>query len=64
MIRNKKMHYRELPGEIQKRLGTIPGTFLGYFDERYPRLMVVLYVFAATHLPRAGASGFFAARSK
>jgi len=59
------MHYRELPNEIQKKLGTLPFNFLKYFDERFPKLMLVLYMFAATYLSKeVGVNEFFAVKSK
>ncbi len=62
MIRNKRIHYRELPTEKQKLIGLLPAGFLRYFVSRYPRLMVVLYVFAATFVPKEmGISPAFAA---
>lgn len=35
VIRNKHSHYRELPAELQRRLGTIPEGFLSYFTSRW-----------------------------
>lgn len=52
MIRNKKMHYRELPANIQNRLGALPINFLKYFDEKFPKIMLVLYTFAATYFSK------------
>ena len=50
MIRNKRIHFRELTSEIQTLLGDLPFGFLQYFTVKFPKLMVVLYVFSATYL--------------
>jgi len=65
MIRNKKLHYRELPVEIQKKLGSLPAEFIQYFEEKFPRLMVVMYVFASTYFAKElGVSSFFSLANK
>ncbi|XP_076956605.1 serine/threonine-protein kinase/endoribonuclease IRE1a-like [Bidens hawaiensis] len=43
VIRNKLNHYRELPGEIQELLGSIPEGFDQYFGSRFPRLLMEVY---------------------
>ncbi|XP_036135664.1 serine/threonine-protein kinase/endoribonuclease IRE2 [Molossus molossus] len=39
-LRNKKHHYRELPGEVQQALGRVPDSFVQYFTDRFPRLLL------------------------
>lgn len=34
VIRNKHSHFRELPLDLQERLGPLPHGFLAYFEER------------------------------
>lgn len=46
VLRNKHVHYRELPKEVQKSLGDVPEGFLGYFEERYPNLVMACFLFA------------------
>uniref|UniRef100_H2ZJM3 KEN domain-containing protein n=1 Tax=Ciona savignyi TaxID=51511 RepID=H2ZJM3_CIOSA len=43
-IRNKKHHYRELPEEVKRSLGTVPDEFLTYFTSRFPRLLTHTYL--------------------
>ena len=43
VIRNKLNHYRELPQEIQKILGSVPEGFDNYFSSRFPRLLIEVY---------------------
>ncbi|CAF0862917.1 unnamed protein product [Brachionus calyciflorus] len=42
-IRNKKHHYRELPPEVLKSLGTLPDEFVCYFTSRFPKLILHVY---------------------
>ncbi|XP_071965916.1 serine/threonine-protein kinase/endoribonuclease IRE1-like [Antedon mediterranea] len=42
-MRNKKHHYRELPEEVKKSLGSIPDQFVQYFTSRFPRLLLHVY---------------------
>lgn len=35
----QKHHYRELPEEVQKTLGSIPDDFVSYFTSRFPLLL-------------------------
>ncbi|XP_019505339.1 PREDICTED: serine/threonine-protein kinase/endoribonuclease IRE2 isoform X1 [Hipposideros armiger] len=39
-MRNKKHHYRELPPEVQQALGHVPDSFVQYFTDRFPRLLL------------------------
>ncbi|KAL4433623.1 hypothetical protein ABPG75_000064 [Micractinium tetrahymenae] len=46
VIRNKHSHFRELPLELQKKVGPLPDGFLAYFAGRYPGLLMTCYYFA------------------
>lgn len=50
VIRNKHSHFRELPPELQQRVGPLPGGFLAYFTSRFPQLLLCCYYFAARWL--------------
>ncbi|XP_003795893.1 serine/threonine-protein kinase/endoribonuclease IRE2 [Otolemur garnettii] len=39
-MRNKKHHYRELPADVQQVLGQVPDSFVQYFTNRFPRLLL------------------------
>ncbi|KAM9725454.1 serine/threonine-protein kinase/endoribonuclease IRE2 isoform 2-T2 [Dama dama] len=39
-VRNKKHHYRELPEEVRQTLGAVPDSFVQYFTNRFPRLLL------------------------
>ncbi|XP_062957188.1 serine/threonine-protein kinase/endoribonuclease IRE2 [Cynocephalus volans] len=39
-MRNKKHHYRELPTNVQQTLGQVPDSFIQYFTDRFPRLLL------------------------
>ncbi|XP_035875991.1 serine/threonine-protein kinase/endoribonuclease IRE2 [Phyllostomus discolor] len=39
-MRNKKHHYRELPSEVRQALGNIPDSFVQYFTDRFPQLLL------------------------
>lgn len=45
VVRNKHSHFRDMPSELQARLGPIPDGFLAYFASRFPRLLVTCYYF-------------------
>ncbi|PHT90985.1 hypothetical protein T459_06098 [Capsicum annuum] len=49
VMRNKLNHYRELPTEIQKILGTVPEGFDGYFRSRFPQLLIEVYKVMSEH---------------
>merc|ERR1719322_608370 len=42
-IRNKKHHYRELPEDVKRSLGSLPHQFLHYFTSRFPHLLIHTY---------------------
>ena len=46
VVRNKHSHFRELPEELQARIGAIPDGFLNYFSSRFPRLLTTCFYFA------------------
>ncbi|ELW66283.1 Serine/threonine-protein kinase/endoribonuclease IRE2 [Tupaia chinensis] len=39
-MRNKKHHYRELPAEVRQALGQVPDSFVQYFTDRFPQLLL------------------------
>nr|CAD1818781.1 unnamed protein product [Ananas comosus var. bracteatus] len=43
LIRNKSSHYRELPTELQEKIGSFPEGFDQYFSSRFPRLLIEVY---------------------
>ena len=54
VIRNKHSHFREMPGELQRKLGPIPDGFLRYFCDRratYPPALHPRTRLAVTHPP-------------
>ncbi len=51
VVRNKHSHFRELPTELQARIGPIPDGFLNYFANRFPRLLVNCFYFALRWCP-------------
>ncbi|GAA6031523.1 hypothetical protein JCM8097_006498 [Rhodosporidiobolus ruineniae] len=50
VLRNKKHHYQDLPENVRKNLGDLPGGFLTYFTARFPHLLLHVYDTVATHL--------------
>lgn len=46
VIRNKHNHFREMPSELQSKLGPIPEGFMDYFSARYPGLLTACFYFA------------------
>ncbi|KAK7203774.1 hypothetical protein BZA70DRAFT_259474 [Myxozyma melibiosi] len=42
-LRNKKHHYQDLPPNVRSALGKVPEGFLGYFEERFPNLVMHVY---------------------
>jgi len=45
VIRNKKNHYYELSEEVKEALGKMPTGVWNYFNERFPRLFMHVYIF-------------------
>lgn len=45
-IRNKKNHFLELPDNIQELLSPIPGGFMAYFQQKFPKLLITCFEFA------------------
>ena len=57
VIRNKRHHYRDLPEDVQRALGSVPSGFLAYFEARFPSLLMWAYrVMACFCLERLGDS--------
>ena len=51
VVRNKYSHYREMPADVQKQLGSIPDGFLAYFETRFPNLVISCFYFALKWYP-------------
>ena len=39
-LRNKKNHYEDMPEGIKKRVGPLPGGYLGFWTREFPRLLL------------------------
>ena len=52
IIRNKASHFRELSPDVMQLLSPYPVGFARYFLDRYPRLLLAAYKFAAIFLGR------------
>ena len=48
--RRQKHHYQDLPDNVRRNLGDLPGGFLSYFTTRYPRLLLHVYDVVSIHL--------------
>jgi serine/threonine-protein kinase/endoribonuclease IRE1 len=46
----QKHHYQDLPENVRKNLGDLPGGFLSYFTARFPRLLLHVFDVVADHL--------------
>ena len=55
VLRNKHVHYRELPKEVQDSVGELPGGFLRYFETRYPNLVMACFLFSVKTYSRESA---------
>ncbi|KAK5164128.1 bifunctional endoribonuclease/protein kinase ire1 [Saxophila tyrrhenica] len=42
-LRNKKNHYEDMPEEVKRRVGPLAGGYLGYWCQRFPRLLMACY---------------------
>lgn len=51
VVRNKSSHYRELPFDVKKKLGSLPEGFLSYFEKRFPNLVTTCFFFALKWYP-------------
>jgi hypothetical protein len=66
VIRNKKHHFRDLPPDVQAKLGPLPSGFVAYFlaPHRFPRLLLFLWhVLSAHHQPASSSSSSSASSS-
>jgi serine/threonine-protein kinase/endoribonuclease IRE1 len=45
VIRNKSNHFRELPVSVRKEVGAPPEGFYGYFEKKFPNLLLHVYGF-------------------
>lgn len=51
VMRNKRHHFHELSAELKAAMGSIPGGFLSYFEDRFPRLVLHCAQVVNTYLP-------------
>lgn len=42
-LRNKRNHYEDMPEEVQKRVGPLPGGYLNFWTGRFPKLLMACY---------------------
>ncbi|KAF2166574.1 hypothetical protein M409DRAFT_54907 [Zasmidium cellare ATCC 36951] len=42
-LRNKKNHYEDMPEDVKKRVGPLPGGYLNYWSHRFPKLLMTCY---------------------
>lgn len=42
-LRNKKNHYEDMPPSVKKLVGPLAGGYLGYWCQRFPRLLMACY---------------------
>ena len=49
-IRNKKNHYRELPGDVKAILGETNESFMIYFINAFPSMMIAVDEFVRSKL--------------
>jgi serine/threonine-protein kinase/endoribonuclease IRE1 len=42
-LRNKKNHYEDMPEDVKKRVGPLPGGYLNSWGRRFPRLLMACY---------------------
>ncbi|KYQ89321.1 putative protein serine/threonine kinase [Tieghemostelium lacteum] len=50
VIRNKFNHYRDLSPEEKICLGNLPDGFLSYFEKKFPKLLIITYLFVHKNL--------------
>nr|OQO20350.1 hypothetical protein B0A51_12014 [Rachicladosporium sp. CCFEE 5018] len=42
-LRNKKNHYEDMPEDVKKRVGSLPGGYLTYWTNKFPLLLMACY---------------------
>jgi len=42
-LRNKKNHYEDMPEHVKKLVGPLAAGYLGYWSQRFPKLLMVCY---------------------
>eukprot|EP00049_Salpingoeca_infusionum_P011579 m.202104 g.202104 ORF g.202104 m.202104 type:complete len:126 (+) comp14976_c0_seq16:329-706(+) len=45
-IRNKKSHFQELSPSLKRQMGPVPSGFIAFFTDKFPGLLVHLYIAA------------------
>jgi serine/threonine protein kinase len=63
VVRNKKNHFRELPPNMQAKLGPLPSGYIHYFLKRFPGLLLRSYeVMSCFYHERPGEAGDMVSR--
>ena len=39
-LRNKRNHYEDMPDEVKRRVGPLPGGYLQFWTTRFPKLLM------------------------
>jgi serine/threonine protein kinase len=52
-IRNKAHHFRELPADLQQRMGPVPDGYMVFFLQIFPELVMHTYAVAEKHWPNS-----------
>lgn len=42
-LRNKRNHYEDMPEEVKRRVGPLPGGYLQFWTARFPKLLMACY---------------------
>ncbi|PNS20530.1 hypothetical protein CAC42_5980 [Sphaceloma murrayae] len=42
-LRNKRNHYEDMPDEVKRRVGPLPGGYLNFWTARFPKLLMACY---------------------
>ncbi|KAF2149785.1 hypothetical protein K461DRAFT_280999 [Myriangium duriaei CBS 260.36] len=42
-LRNKRNHYEDMPDEVKRRVGPLPGGYLNFWTARFPKLLMGCY---------------------
>ncbi|KAG7195332.1 bifunctional endoribonuclease/protein kinase ire1 [Scheffersomyces spartinae] len=58
-LRNKYHHYNDMPPELQAQMTPLPHGFYGYFNSKFPRLLMEIYQLIQVHLQHEHIFGEF-----
>ncbi|KAF2221545.1 hypothetical protein BDZ85DRAFT_265577 [Elsinoe ampelina] len=42
-LRNKRNHYEDMPDEVKRKVGPLPGGYLNFWTARFPKLLMACY---------------------